>query len=41
MTDAEANLGSLATIEDFLQEAIELFADTPRPAHFTNYTHCC
>jgi hypothetical protein len=26
---------------NFLQEAIELFGDVPRPEHFTNYTHCC
>ena len=25
----------------FLQEALELFGNTPRPEHFTNHTHCC
>ena len=26
---------------DLLEEAAALFGDTPRPAHFTNYRHCC
>ena len=26
---------------NLLEEAIELFGGTPRPEHFTNYTHCC
>ena len=25
---------------DMMQEALELFGKTPRPEHFTNYTHC-
>ena len=24
-----------------LEEAMELFGGTPRPEHFTDYTHCC
>lgn len=26
---------------DYLEEAAVLFGDTPRPAHFTDYRHCC
>ncbi len=26
---------------NLLEEAIELFGNTPRPEHFTDYTHCC
>lgn len=26
---------------NLLEEAIELFGSTPRPEHFTDYTHCC
>lgn len=26
---------------NLLEEALELFGNTPRPEHFTDYTHCC
>ena len=26
---------------NLLEEAIELFGNTPRPEHFTDFTHCC
>lgn len=26
---------------NLLEEAIELFGNTPRPEHFTDYRHCC